>query len=279
MTTATAIRPRRRLRLVRYVAPVIVVGWIAVALGGAAIAPYDPAAIQDADLFEGMSRAYWLGTDFFGRDMLSRIMAGARQTVGIALVATLLAVGTGLLLGLAASAIGGIVDAVLSRMLDALISIPSKLFGLVVVAAFGSSVPVLILTMAIIYVPGCYRMVRSVAVNVAALDFVIAARARGEGTFYIMIREILPNMVSPVLADFGLRFIYVVLLLSSLSFLGLGVQPPAADWGSLVRENIGGLPQGAPAVVMPAFAIASLTIAVNLTIDAFFSGRSRDGVH
>ncbi len=279
MTTATATRPRRRLRLVRYVAPLIVVGWIAVALGGAAIAPYDPAAIQDADLFEGMSRAYWLGTDFFGRDMLSRIMAGARQTVGIALVATLLAVGTGLLLGLAASAIGGIVDAVLSRMLDALISIPSKLFGLVVVAAFGSSVPVLILTMAIIYVPGCYRMVRSVAVNVAALDFVIAARARGEGTFYIMIREILPNMVSPVLADFGLRFIYVVLLLSSLSFLGLGVQPPAADWGSLVRENIGGLPQGAPAVVMPAFAIASLTIAVNLTIDAFFSGRSRDGVH
>lgn len=279
MTTATATRPRRRLRLVRYVAPVIVVGWIAVALGGAAIAPHDPAAIQDADLFEGMSRAYWLGTDFFGRDMLSRIMAGARQTVGIALVATLLAVGTGLLLGLAASAIGGIVDAVLSRMLDALISIPSKLFGLVVVAAFGSSVPVLILTMAIIYVPGCYRMVRSVAVNVAALDFVIAARARGEGTFYIMIREILPNMVSPVLADFGLRFIYVVLLLSSLSFLGLGVQPPAADWGSLVRENIGGLPQGAPAVVMPAFAIASLTIAVNLTIDAFFSGRSRDGVH
>ncbi len=279
MTTATATRPRHRLRLVRYVAPVIVAGWVAVALGGAAIAPYDPAAIQDADLFEGISRAYWLGTDFFGRDMLSRIMAGARQTVGIALVATLLAVGTGLLLGLAASAIGGILDAVLSRTLDALISIPSKLFGLVVVAAFGSSVPVLILTMAIIYVPGCYRMVRSVAVNVAALDFVIAARARGEGTLYIMIREILPNMVSPVLADFGLRFIYVVLLLSSLSFLGLGVQPPAADWGSLVRENIGGLPQGAPAVVMPAIAIASLTIAVNLTIDAFFSGRSRDGVH
>lgn len=279
MTAATVTRPRRRMRLARYVAPAIVLGWIAVALGGASIAPYDPAAIQDADLFEGMSRAYWLGTDFFGRDMLSRIIAGARQTVGIALVATLLAVGTGLLLGLAASAIGGIVDAVLSRTLDALISIPSKLFGLVVVAAFGSSVPVLILTMAIIYVPGCYRMVRSVAVNVAALDFVIAARARGEGTVYIMLREILPNMVSPVLADFGLRFIYVVLLLSSLSFLGLGVQPPAADWGSLVRENIGGLPQGAPAVVMPALAIASLTIAVNLSIDAFFSGRSRDGVH
>jgi peptide/nickel transport system permease protein len=180
------------------------------------------------------------------------------------------------LLGLAASAIGGPFDAALSRFFDALISMPSKMFGLVVVAAFGSSIPVLILTLGIIYLPGCYRIVRSIAVNVAALDFVTVARARGEGTFYIMLREILPNMVGPVLADFGLRLIYVVLLLSSLSFLGLGVQPPEADWGSLVRENIGGLPYGAPAVIMPALAIASLTITVNLTIDGLF-GR-RDGM-
>jgi peptide/nickel transport system permease protein len=148
------------------------------------------------------------------------------------------------------------------------------MFGLVVVAAFGSSIPVLILTLAVIYTPGCYRIVRSVAVNVAALDFVVVARARGEGTLHVMLHEILPNMITPVLADFGLRFIYVVLLLSSLSFLGLGVQPPQADWGSLVRENIGGLPYGAPAVIMPALAIASLTVSVNLTIDAFFSGRA-----
>ncbi len=116
--------------------------------------------------------------------------------------------------------------------------------------------------------------------NIAALDFVSVARARGESTFYIMLREILPNMVGTTLADFGLRFIYVVLLLSSLSFLGLGVQPPDADWGSLVRENMPGLPYGAPAVLMPAFAIASLTIAVNLSIDAFYGGRrDREGVH
>jgi peptide/nickel transport system permease protein len=260
---------------IRAIAPCIALFWLAMALIGPWIAPYDPSAIQNADIFEGMSWKFLLGTDYFGRDLLSRILAGARCTVGIALIATLLSAGTGVLLGLAASAIGGLFDAALSRFFDALISMPSKMFGLVVVAAFGSSIPVLILTLGVIYLPGCYRIVRSIAVIVAALDFVTVARARGEGTFYIMLREILPNMVGPVLADFGLRLIYVVLLLSSLSFLGLGVQPPEADWGSLVRENIGGLPYGAPAVIMPALAIASLTIAVNLTIDGLF-GR-RDG--
>jgi peptide/nickel transport system permease protein len=267
-------RWRRLGNIGRFVAPAIVLAWLIVAVAGPWIAPYDGSMIQEADLFEGMSWKFWLGTDYFGRDMLSRIIEGARYTVGIALLATTLSVSAGLLLGLAAAAIGGFLDEALSRFLDALISIPSKMFGLVVVAAFGPSIPVLIFTLAIIYLPGCYRIVRSVAVNVAALDFVTVARARGEGTFYVMLHEILPNITGPVLADFGLRFIYVVLLLSSLSFLGLGVQPPLADWGSLVRENIGGLPYGAPAVIMPALAIASLTIGVNLTIDAL--GGERD---
>jgi peptide/nickel transport system permease protein len=270
---------KRRPRLLPLIALTIVLLWLVAAILGPALAPYDPADIQDADLFAGMSRAFLLGTDYLGRDMLSRILAGARYTVGIGLAATGLAVTSGLLLGLAASAIGGWFDAALSRFLDALISIPSKMFGLVVVAAFGSSLPVLILTLGVIYIPGCYRMVRSVAVNVAALDFVVVARARGESTFYIMLREILPNMVTPVLADFGLRFIYVVLLLSSLSFLGLGVQPPQADWGSLVRENISGLADGAPALIMPALAIATLTVSVNLAIDAYFGGRRLDEAH
>lgn len=270
---------KRRPRLLPLVALSVVLLWFVAAIFGPALAPYDPADIQDADLFAGMSRAFLLGTDYLGRDMLSRILAGARYTVGIGLAATGLAVTAGLLLGLAASAIGGWFDAALSRFLDALISIPSKMFGLVVVAAFGSSLPVLILTLAVIYIPGCYRMVRSVAVNVAALDFVVVARARGESTLYIMLREILPNMITPVLADFGLRFIYVVLLLSSLSFLGLGVQPPQADWGSLVRENISGLAEGAPALIMPALAIATLTVSVNLAIDAYFGGRRLDEAH
>ena len=234
----------------------------------------------DADVFEPISWLYPFGTDYLGRDILSRVLAGTRQTVGIALAATVLAALGGLLAGLAAAVIGGWFDAILSRTLDALISIPSKLFGLILVAAFGSSILVLIPTLAVIYLPGCYRLVRAAAVNVAKLDFVLVARARGEGSFYIMTREVLPNIVGPVLADFGLRFVYVVLLLSSLSFLGLGVQPPDADWGSLVRENIGGLPYGAPAVIMPAVAIASLTIGINMLIDSLF-GRSTDrkGAH
>ncbi len=268
-------RPSRRM-----IAPAIVLFWIVMAFIGPSVAPYDVGEILDAEIFESMSRKYVFGTDYFGRDIFSRILAGTRYTVGIALAATGISVLTGSLLGLAASAIGGFFDAALSRFLDALISIPSKMFGLVVVAAFGSSLTVLILTLGIIYLPGCYRMVRSVAVNIAALDFVTVARARGEGTFYIMTREILPNMIGPVLADFGLRFVYVVLLLSSLSFLGLGVQPPEADWGSLVRENLAGLPYGAPAVIMPALAIASLTVAVNLSIDILFSRqRSSIGGH
>jgi peptide/nickel transport system permease protein len=269
----TSVRPS--FHAARWIPPAIVAFWILMVFIGPLVSPYDATQIQDADLYEGMSRGHLLGTDYLGRDMLSRILVGARYTVGIALIATMLSAGTGLLLGLAASAIGGVFDAALSRFLDALISIPSKMFGLVVVAAFGSSMPVLILTLAIIYLPGCYRIVRSVAVNIAALDFVTVARARGEGTRYVTLHEILPNMIGPVLADFGLRFIYVVLLLSSLSFLGLGVQPPEADWGSLVRENIGGLSYGAPAVITPALAIASLTIAMNLSIDAFFGAQDR----
>ena len=255
------------------IAPAIVVFWLVMAFVGPAIAPYDVGEILEAGIFEGMSGKNLFGTDYFGRDILSRILAGTRYTVGIALAATGMSVISGTLLGLAASSIGGFFDAALSRFLDALISIPSKMFGLVVVAAFGSSLTVLIVTLGIIYLPGCYRIVRSVAVNIAALDYVTVARARGEGAFHIMLREILPNAIGPFLADFGLRFVYVVLLLSSLSFLGLGVQPPNADWGSLVRENIAGLPYGAPAVIMPALAIASLTIAVNLSIDILFGGR------
>jgi peptide/nickel transport system permease protein len=177
-----------------------------------------------------------------------------------------------------AFASGRWLDAVLSRAVDTLTSVPGKMFALIMVAAFGSSMPTLILTAAIIYLPGAYRIARSLAVNIDAMDYVTVARTRGEGRLYIMLHEILPNIVGPMLADLGLRFVYVVLLLASLSFLGLGVQPPAADWGSLVRENIGALPLGSAAIIMPALAIASLTIAVNLLIDNL-PGRSARGAH
>ncbi len=250
-----------------WVGGAIVAFWIAVALAAPWIAPHDLGAIIDEDVFGGVSRAMPLGSDVLGRDVLSRIIYGAPLTIGIALAATLLAVAIGGALGMVAAVVGGVVDALLSRFLDALISIPSLLFGLVAVAALGASIPVLIGTAAVIYIPGAYRIWRALAVNVNTLDFVQVARARGESTPYLVREEILPNIVGPVLTDLGLRFVFVVLLLSSLSFLGLGIQPPNADWGSLVRENITGLSYGAPAAIMPAVALATLTVGVNLLVD------------
>jgi peptide/nickel transport system permease protein len=240
--------------------------WMLAALFGPALLSRS-GAMGGGDVFAPISRAHWLGTDYLGRDMLARVIEGARYTVGVALVATLLASSTGTLLALLAAASGRWIDAVLSRGLDTLTAIPGKMLALLMVAGFGSSITMLIITAAVIYVPGAYRIARSLAVNINALDYVTVARTRGEGTLYVMLREILPNITGPMLADLGLRFVYIVLLLASLSFLGLGVQPPVADWGSLVRENIGALADGGASVIAPSAAIASLTIAVNLVID------------
>lgn len=241
--------------------------WLAVALIAPFLGEHALGEMSDAGVFQDMSAQHWLGTDYLGRDMLVRIIAGTPYTIGVALVATLLACGFGALLGLLAAVAGGWVDSVLSRLLDTLVSIPSKMFALVVIAGFGSSVTLLVAVAAIVYTPGCYRIIRSLAVNINAMDYVLVARARGERRAYIMRREILPNITGPLLADMGLRFVYALRLLASLSFLGLGVQPPMADWGSLVRENLGALPMGGVSVLAPALAIATLTIAVNLVID------------
>lgn len=245
----------------------VILFWGIVALIGTWLTPYPVGEIVDYDSFGSISSEFWLGTDYLGRDIMSRVMLGARYTVGIALAAVLLASTGGVLLGMIAAVTGGALDMILSRLLDAINSIPSLLFGLVVVAAVGSSIPVLILTLAVIYMPGAYRFARALSVNISTMDYVTVARARGERTSYLILHEIFPNILGPVLADLGLRFVFIVLVLSGLSFLGLGVQPPHADWGALVRENIEGLSYGAPAVIVPSIAIASLTIAVNMFID------------
>jgi len=267
----------RRLSPIGMVALAVVLAWALAALFAPLIAPYPPGRIVTRDSLADLSVAFPLGTDYLGRDMLSRVLYGARYTLGIALLSTALACLMGVTLGLTAAARGGWFDMTVSRVLDAMISVPSLLAALVVVSSLGSSIPVLIAAAAVIYTPGAYRLSRAVAVNINAMDFVAVARARGEGTLYLIRAEILPNMILPVLTDFGLRFVFVVLLLTGMSFLGLGIQPPNADWGTLVRENVEGLSFGAPAVIMPALAIATLTIAVNALIDSVAGGRVTDG--
>ncbi|MER9232950.1 ABC transporter permease [Mesorhizobium sp. M0622] len=245
----------------------IILFWVVITLVGPWLAPYPIGKIVSMDVFTSPSRDYPLGTDYLGRDMLSRIILGARYTVGVSIAAAFIACTIGVALGMISAVLGGWFDTIVSRGIDALIAIPHLMFGLVIIAAIGSSLPVLVGTLAFLYFPGSFRIARALAVNINELDFVQVAKARGEGFVYTVREEILPNMIGPVLADFGLRFVFIVLLLSGLSFLGLGVQPPNADWGALVRENVSGLAYGAPAVIMPSLAIASLTISVNLAID------------
>lgn len=252
----------------------IVIFWLFIALFGSWLAPYSSNAIVAYDVFEKVGGEYLLGTDYLGRDVLSRLLTGTRYTIFIPLFAAGLAVTVGTLIALLSAVSHKNTDEAISRFMDALISIPSKIFALVMIAAFGSSIPILLLITAVSYMPGSFRIARSLAVNVVNMDFVVVAKARGEGRLYLAIKEVLPNIIHPMLADFGLRFVFAVLLLSSLSFLGLGVQPPEADLGSLVRENISGLAEGASAVIIPTFAIATITIAVNLLIDSLRNSAS-----
>lgn len=268
-----ALRTRiAAMRLSGQIGLLLVAFWLAMALVGPLLAPHPVGAFVDDEVFSGLGGRFLLGSDYLGRDVLSRVLWGSRYTVFLALGAAMLAVFTGSSLALLSAIRGGWVDEALARAMDTLNSMPSKIFALVLVAAFGSSMTLLLLIAAFIYIPGNFRIARALAVNLVAMDFVQVARARGEGAIHIAKAEVLPNMIHPLMADMGLRFVFVVLLLSGLSFLGLGVQPPYADLGSLVRENISGLPQGAPAIIVPALAIATLTVGANLLIDALKPG-------
>lgn len=275
MSGTGLLRAARRLPLSGKLGLAIVLFWIAVAIGGPLLAPYPAGAFVSEEVFAGASPRFWFGSDFLGRDVLSRLLMGARFTVGLSAVAVAIAATLGTGLALTAAVGPRWLDELLSRGMDTLISIPSKIFALVLVAAFGSSIVLLTLIVAITYVPGNFRIARSLAVGLARLDYVEVARARGEGRVHLALVEMLPNMIRPLLADIGLRFVFIVLLLSGLSFLGLGLQPPDADLGSLVRENISGLGEGALAIMVPSIAIASLTVAVNLLIDAATQGKVR----
>lgn len=214
-----------------------------------------------------MSGEFLLGTDQNGRDVLSRLVHGARLTLVLSVSATLIAFVVGVPLGYLAAIGGSIIDNVLSRTVDGIMSLPGIILALVVISALGTSSTIMVLVVGLIYSLVVFRFARALAVDIKVMDYVEVARARGEGLWWIIRREILPNAWTPLLVDFGMRLIFAILMMSGLSFLGLGVQPPEADWGMMVRENLFGIYQAAPAALVPATAIASLTIGINLIVD------------
>lgn len=246
----------------------IIVGfWVLVAIFGPWLAPYDIYEDPGMHYLAGISEAFWLGTDTHYRDVFSLILYGARMTIGLALASTLLAYAIGIIFGFAAAISGGWIDTTLSRVNDAFLSLPTIMTGLVVIAALGSSLVVLVGTTGLIYATGVFRVARALALDIQYMDFVEVARNRGEGMWWIITREILPNAWMPLLTDFGLKLVFAILFIAALSFLGLGVQPPHVDWGSMVRQNLAGVYSAAPALWVPLVAITTLTISVNLVVD------------
>jgi peptide/nickel transport system permease protein len=243
---------------------------IAINLAAAVVGPYlAPYAQEDSigDAWVPASADYWLGLDQIGRDIFSRLLFGARTSIGLALIITCLSFSIGIIAGFSAAVAGRWVDIVLSRIVDLMLSMPTLIFAFIVLSVLGTDIPVLIATIAILDSTKVFRLARAVAMNIVVLDFVEAAKLRGEGLWWVIRREILPNAVPPLVAEFGLRFCFTFLFIAALSFLGLGIQPPDADWGSMVREYRDMISVGAAAPLYPAAAIAILTIGVNFVVD------------
>lgn len=208
-----------------------------------------------------------LGTDHLGRDVLSRLIYGARNSIALALTTTTLSFAAGISLGLLAAVRGGMLDQMIGRIVDLLMAFPTLIFALLVLAVLGSTIPALVGVIALLDATRVFRITRAAAMDVATQDFVEVARVRGEGLAWIMRREILPNIITPLAAEFGLRFCFVFLFIATLSFIGLGIQPPTADWGSMVRENAAAISFGILMPLFPAAAIALLTVGINLIVD------------
>jgi peptide/nickel transport system permease protein len=248
---------------------------VVLALAGPLVAPHGVGEIVARGAFAPASPTSFLGADYLGRDVLSRLLHGARFSLGVAAAATTLGFLAGLAVGFAAAEIRGRFDLVVTWLLDVLLSFPPILLALLVIAGLGSSLPVLIVTIAFIQSSRVARVARAVAMGIATLEFVEVARARGESLASVLTREILPNSIRPLAVEYGLRLSYAVLFMSSLSFLGLGIQPPEADWGGMVRQNVSGLYYGAPAAIFPAALIGLLVLGVNLTVDWLSAGSDR----
>lgn len=232
------------------------------------VAPYGETQIV-ADVWLPSSSTNLLGTDQLGRDMVTRLLYGARNTISISLAITMLSFTIGIICGFFAAVLGGWIDQILSRIVDIIMAFPTLIFALMVLSVLGTSIPILIVVIAILDSTRVYRLSRALGMDIEVMDYVEVAKLRGEGLWWIIRHEILPNALPPLLAELGMRFCFVFLFIAALSFLGLGIQPPTADWGGMVRENAGAITFGILIPLWPASAIAFLTIGVNLIVDWF----------
>jgi peptide/nickel transport system permease protein len=265
---------RHRISFTAIVGILIIVACVGGAIFAPWLAPHDP-NLPMGSRWDPPSAEHWLGLDQIGRDMFSRMLYGGRISIGLAMLATVLAFVLGVITGLAAAIFGGWIDMLLSRIADVVLSIPNLMWALIILSGFGTGAGIIVLTIGLLYSVYVFRVARSVAMNIVVLEYVEAARLRGEGLFWVILREILPNALPPLAAEFGLRFCFAFLFVAALSFLGLGVQPPDADWGSMVKESALAIPAGIAAPLYPAAAIALLTIGVNLVVDWLLSIYSR----
>ena len=251
-----------------WVGLLIIVFYVFLAVCAPFLTPYGESEVVGYE-FEPWGENFILGTDNLGRDMMTRLIYGARNTIGIAFVTTALTFAMGSITGFMAATLGGWFDQALSRVVDILMAIPSLIFALLILTITGTSIPALIIVIAVLDSTRVFRLARAVSMNVVVMDYVEVARLRGEGLWWIMNREVLPNATAPLVAEFGLRFCFVFLFISALSFLGLGIQPPTADWGSMVRDNATLITFGDITPLLPAGAIAMLTVGVNFVVDWF----------
>ena len=247
----------------------VIAFFVCIVIAAPWLAPYDEAAILTDDSFMPAGDGMMLGGDYLGRDLASRLIYGARVTLSLALAISALAFLLGCAAGFLAAVRGGWTDVVLSRTVDALISFPAIMIALIVISGLGSGFAVLIITLALIESTRVFRVARALGMDIVVQDYIEAARARGERAGWIMWQEVLPNAIAPLAAEFGIRFTYAILFISALSFLGLGVQPPHADLGVMVKENMQGLLYGSYAPIYPALCIALVTVSVNLLVDWF----------
>ncbi|MER9420713.1 ABC transporter permease [Mesorhizobium sp. M0306] len=237
------------------------------------IAPFGEYELVSREAFAPWNRVNLLGTDQLGRDVLSRLIYGARNSIGIAVIATSISFLLGGTLGIIAALFRGWVDQAIARLVDTFMAIPGLIFALVLLSIFGTSILNLVFIIAVLDSTTVFRLARALAMDVAVTDYVESAQVRGENLVWVVAQEILPNILPTMVAEFGIRFCFVFLTIASLSFLGVGIQPPMADWGSMVRENSSLISYGDITPLVPAAAIAVITIAINFIVDWYLQSR------